>query len=422
MVGPGTDQLKLITSAVYPVSGPAILNGAVLIDEGGRIAAVGPATDVPHPENAATVHLPDAIVLPGLVNLHTHLELTTLGGSIEEDDFFEWIQHVRRAKQELPPNDFRRAARQGVRDAWRWGITAVAETGDSGSVVDALTELGGRGAVYHEVFGPHPNDAEGSIALLERTVSELIDRAGASVTVGVSPHAPYTVSRPLYQRTVEFARANRLPVAVHIAESHAEVELVTGREGPFAHAWAKRGIPALETSRSPISFLDELGVLGPDLLAIHAVQAGPEDAGLLADRGCRVALCPESNLRHGHGFPPIAQFHDAGVSLGIGTDSVASVGSLDLFREMRHVRDRGGLNAEDVVCLATFEGARALNMEGEIGSLDPGKWADLCVVRLTPDALSSPGRLADCIVDTVGDDILLTYVAGRCVHDARVRH
>ncbi len=419
---PGTDRLKLIASAVYPVSGPAILNGAVLIDEDGRIAAVGSAADVPQPEGAATLHLPDALVMPGLVNLHTHLELTTMGGSIEEDDFFAWIQHVRRAKLELPPDDFQGAARQGVRDAWRWGITAVAETGDSGSVVDALTELGGRGVVYHEVFGPHPDDAEGSLARLERTVGELIDRAGDSVTVGVSPHAPYTVSRPLYRRTVEFARANRLPVAVHIAESHAEVDLVTGGKGPFAHAWVKRGIPPFETSRSPISFLDELGVLGPDLLAIHAVRAGPEDAVLLADRGCRVALCPESNLRHGHGFPPIAQFHDAGVSLGLGTDSVASVGSLDLFREMRHVRDRGGLSAEQVVGLATFEGARALNMEGEIGSLDVGKWADLCVVRLNPDAQSSPRRLADCIIDTVGDDILQTYVAGRCVHDARVRH
>ena len=101
---PGTDRLKLIASAVYPVSGPAILNGAVLIDEDGRIAAVGSAADVPQPEGAATLHLPNALVMPGLVNLHTHLELTTMGGRIEEDDFFAWIQHVRRAKQELPPD------------------------------------------------------------------------------------------------------------------------------------------------------------------------------------------------------------------------------------------------------------------------------------------------------------------------------
>ncbi len=418
----GTDPLKITASAVYPVSGPAILNGAVLIGEDGRIAAVGRAAEVPQPQGATTLHLPDAVVLPGLVNVHTHLELTTLGGQIPEDDFFEWIQHVRRAKQELASQEFQRAAEAGVRDAWRWGITTVADTGDSGAVVDALTELGGRGVVYHEVFGPHPADADASVARLENAVAELIDRAADSVRVGVSPHAPYSVSRSLYRRTVQFADANGLPIAVHIAESPAEVALVTRGVGPFADAWAKRDIPPIETSRSPISFLDELGVLGSGLLAIHAVQTGPEDAALLVDRACGVALCPESNLRHGHGFPPVELFRNAGVSMGIGTDSVASVGSLDLFREMRHVRDRGGLAAEQIVRLATLDGARTLNLEGEVGSLEPGKWADLCVVRITPDALVSQRHLAERIIASAGDDILQTYVAGRCVHDAHVRH
>ncbi len=421
-MAPGTDRLKITASAVYPVSGPAIVNGAVLIGEDGRIAAVGPAAEVPEPEGTTTINIPDAALIPGLVNVHTHLELTTLRGQIEEDDFFEWIRHVRVAKQELPSRDFQQAAEQGVRDAWRWGVTTVADTGDSGAVVDALTELGGRGVVYHEVFGPHPADADASLARLEHAVRELIDRAADSVRVGVSPHAPDSVSRLLYRKTVEFADANDLPVAVHIAESHAEVALVTRGEGPFADAWAQRDIPPIETARSPISFLDELGVLGAGLLAIHAVQTGPEDAELLAERECAVALCPESNLRHGHGFPPVELLSDAGVSMGIGTDSVASVGSLDLFREMRHVRGRSGLDAEKIVRLATLDGARTLHMAGEIGSLEPGKWADLCVVWMPPDALASQQHLAERIIETTGDHILRTYVAGRCVHEADLRH
>ncbi len=163
------DLLKIAARAVYTVSGPVIIDGAVLIGEDGRIAEVGTAEDVSRPESAATVELPDTLLMPGLVNLHTHLELTALGGRIEEDDFFQWIQHVRNAKAELAMGGaFHESAGQGVKDGWRWGITTVADTGDSGAVVDALTDLGGRGVVYQEVFGPHPADAAEAFAQLEK--------------------------------------------------------------------------------------------------------------------------------------------------------------------------------------------------------------------------------------------------------------
>ena len=412
------DLLKIAARAVYTVSGPVIVDGAVLIGEDGRIAEVGTAEKVSQPESAGTVELPDTILMPGLVNLHTHLELTALGGRIEEDDFFQWIQHVRNAKAELALEAFRESAGQGVRDGWRWGITTVADTGDSGAVVDALTDLGGRGVVYQEVFGPHPADAAEAFAALEKTVEELIVRAGDSVRIGVSPHAPYTVSRPLYRLVVEFAKSQSLPVAVHIAESHAEVDLVTQGKGQFAEAWSRRGIPEIATARSPVAYLHELGVLREGLLAVHAVQTDLADAKLLGDHGCSVALCPQSNVRHGHGAPPIGRFREAGLAMGLGTDSVASVGSLDLFREMRHVRRLGGLSAAEVIELATLAGARALGLEGQIGSLEVGKWADMCVLRMAPGGWSSPETMAEGILDTAAGDVVQTYVAGRCVYDA----
>ncbi len=403
---------------MYPVSGPVVVDGAVLVREDGRIARVGPAQEVPHPEGARALELPDALVMPGLVNLHTHLELTALGGTIEDDDFFSWIQHLRAAKDTMSPEAFRRSAEQGVRDGWAWGTTTVADTGDSGAVVDVLTTLGGRGVAYQEVFGPHPDQAGDAMADLERVVGGLTDRAGDSVVVGVSPHAPYTVSRPLYGRVAEFAAAAKLPVAVHIAESQAEWDLVTRGTGSFAEAWQQRGIPPIETARSPVALLAEENVLRDGLLAIHAVRTDAADVALLADHGCRVALCPVSNVRHGHGAPPFESFRHAGLCLGIGTDSVASVGALDLFREMRAARDEGGLSPEDAIGLATLGGAQALGMEPEIGSLEEGKWADLCVVRLPPGGGSNPGALPDRIVGSGARDVVQTYVAGRCVYDA----
>lgn len=400
------------------MSGPVIVDGAVLIGADGKIEEVGPAARVARPEGAESIELPDAVVLPGLVNLHTHLELTSLGGTVEDDDFFRWISHLRDAKRELSPQAFRAAAEQGVRDAWRWGTTTVADTGDSGAVADALTALGGRGVVYHEVFGPHPQQADDALAQLASAVAELSARAGDTVRIGVSPHAPYTVSRPLYRKVAAYARKHRLPMAVHIAESHAETQLVTRGTGPFAEAWRRREIPPFETARSPVGLLDELGVLGQDVLAIHGVQVDSADARVLAERGCAVAVCPHANLRHGHGPPPVEQFVAAGVLLGIGTDSVASVPTLDLFREMRHTRDLGGLGPEDVVRAATLNGARALGLESEIGTLQRGKWADLCALRLPDDAWTTPGSLAAWIAEAGTDAVLRTYVAGRCVYDA----
>lgn len=380
---------------------------------------MGPDQEVPRPGDAATVDFPDAVVLPGLVNVHTHLELTVLSGAIEEEDFFDWIRHVRRAKQELSPEQLRASAEQGVRDAWRCGITTVGDTGDSGAVVDALSRLGGRGVVFQEVFGPHPDQAAGAIAALETRVAELAARAGSTVRVGVSPHAPYTVSAALYGRVAELAVRDALPVALHIAESPAEVALVTRGRGPFAELWRGRGIPGIETARSPIAYLERTGILQARPLAIHAVQTDGEDLDALCANDCGVALCLQSNGRHGHGFPPVAAMVDRGLALGVGTDSLASVESLDLFPDLRLVCERAGLGAGAALRLVTADAAKVLWLDSEIGTLEPGKWGDLCVRRLAPGIRSEPAGLAERVLQGGAEDVLATYVAGRCVYDGR---
>ena len=407
---------RISAGAILPVRGPAILHGAVLIQDDGRIAQVGPDTEVARPASAATLQLPDAVVIPGLVNVHTHLELTALGGQLEDDDFFDWIQHLRRAKADLSMDDFGASAERGVRDAWRHGITTVADTGDSGAVVAALTRLGGRGVVYHEVFGPHPDQAEDAFAGLERAVDRLKQQAGDFVSVGVSPHAPYTVSATLYQRVADFAKQEILPMAVHIAESHAETELVTTFRGRLAESWRERGIPDLDTARSPIAYLDRLGVLEAHPLAIHVTQSDETDAALLARNGCSVALCPRSNHRHHHGVPPVRGLLAAGVAAGVGTDSHASVAALDLLLEVQQLRSIGGLTAVDALRMATLGGAEVLGMEQGIGSLEEGKWADICVLQFDDDP--QPEQLVERVLQATAADVRHTYVAGRCVHDA----
>jgi 5-methylthioadenosine/S-adenosylhomocysteine deaminase len=380
---------------------------------------------VPGAPGVEVLELDEAILLPGLVNAHTHLELTGFEATAHRIAFPEWVRGIRRLKQARSEAEYRAAARRGVQDCWAAGITTVADTGDSGAVAPALADLGGSGLVYQEVFGPHPDQLAESVAGLEERVRALQPFAGPRIRLGVSPHAPYTVSGPLFARVAAWAGERNLPLAVHVAESAAETEFVTRARGPFAEAWTARGIPLpgdpahqppgrpVARSGSPLEWLGSLGVLGPTTLCIHAINLSEEDIGWLRTTGAAVAHCPLSNARHGHGSAPLRALLDAGIRVGLGTDSVASVGTLDLFAEMRAAAALAGLGPEEALALGTLEGARALGLEHEVGSLAVGKWGDL--VALRSRAGGSPDPLP-AVFDASPAEVLVTVCAGRVVY------
>src|SRR2546426_5862014 len=235
-------MLRIRAGSVHPVTAPPISDGAVLVDDAGTIAAVGPHPRVPTPPGARALEFPDAALAPGLVNCHTHLELTHLAGRNPEPAFAAWIRRIRELKDATPPEEFRRSAEQGVRDCWTRGVTCVADTGSTGAVVEALARLGGRGIAYHEGFGPDPARCAASIAELEQALGWLSRFASSHLRLGVSPHAPYTVSADMYRRVAQEAYGDGLPLAVHVAESREEVELVRDGAGPFAELLRARGI------------------------------------------------------------------------------------------------------------------------------------------------------------------------------------
>jgi cytosine/adenosine deaminase-related metal-dependent hydrolase len=378
---------------------------------------VGRDNAIPRPQDAVSRRYPGAALLPGFVNVHTHLELSGLRGQVDEPDFFDWIRHVRRAKETLPLETYREWALEAVRDAWRHGTTMVADTGTSGAVALALTELGGAGIAYQEAIAPQPERASHALAELRSDVERLRAIAGARVAIGVSPHAPYTVSRALYRKVAAYARVAGLPLAGHVAESPAEMAFVRAGEGPFAAHWRERGIAVGPSVTSPVQLLDELGVLQPGFLAIHVVHTSHADRGVLADAGCSVALCPRSNRRHGHGAAPAASYIEWGIQVGIGTDSLASVDSLDLMADAREVQSLAGLSASKTLELMTLGGARALGVAKETGSLSAGKWADLCVLRVKHPIPSTPDLVAQAMVLAQPSDVLATFVSGRPVYE-----
>lgn len=399
---------RLAADWLIPVRGAPVRDGALLIGGDGRIAAAGPSETVPAPPGVATRHYPGAALVPGLVNCHTHLELTGLGGRIAADSFPEWIGQLRRLKEARSREDFLAAARQGIADCFATGVTTVADTGDSGTVIEALAEAEGSGIAYLEVFGPHPGQCADALAGLQRRAEMLRSFTTERVRLGISPHAPYSVSGPLFRAASAWARSERLPLAVHIAEAPEELALLTDGSGAFAAAWSRRGIPMPEPAGdSPIAWLARHEVLGPDLLCIHVVHAGTEDLARLARTGSAVAHCPRSNAAHLHGTASLGALLDAGIRVGCGTDSVASVGALDLLAEVRAARGIAGLGPEAAFRLCTLDAARAIGLDGEIGSLEAGKWGDAAVIAI--------GKTADpleAVLASAPDDVLATWVGG----------
>jgi 5-methylthioadenosine/S-adenosylhomocysteine deaminase len=407
---------RLAARWVLPIAGPPIGSGAVLIGHGGRVEAVGPDAAVPRPPDVPGEDFPDGILLPGLVNTHTHLELTGLVLGRPEPDFGDWIARVRALKETRSPSGYLAAARLGVAECFAMGVTTVADTGDSGAVIRAMAEAGASGIAYQEVFGPHPTQMAESLAGLRSRVEEAGRWVGGRVRLGLSPHAPYTVSGPLYAAVAQWAARDRLPLAVHLAESRAESELLHGGSGRFADAWRSREIPLPGgPGHSPVEWLDHHGVLAPHTLCIHVVRAGAADLARLALRGCAIAHCPLSNAAHGHGAAPLAGFLRHGLRVGLGTDSVLSVARLDLLAEARAARTLAGLDADSALALCTLGGAVALGLEGETGSIEVGKWGD-CVVLRTPT--SAAGSPADRAQASGREDVMATLVGGRTVYRA----
>jgi len=224
---------------VLPITQPPVENGTV-VERDGLITYVGPRSSAPPGDD---YDLGDAILLPGLVNTHTHLELTAMRGFLEDCRFTAWIDKLRQSRNEVLNEEMLLdSARFGIVEGLEAGITTYADTCSSGIVMRAMSELGVRGIMYQEVFGPDPSQADVAMRELEDRIAKLQTEQTDLVTLGVSPHAPYTVSDRLYQAAAKFANSRRLPLAMHIAESEAEYDIVAKGAGDFAERWQRRGI------------------------------------------------------------------------------------------------------------------------------------------------------------------------------------
>lgn len=410
-----TRPLYLRARLVWPVVQPPLDNGAVLV-VGDTVAEVGRATEVPPPAQARQVDLGDVVLLPGLVNAHCHLDYTGMAGQVApESSFTDWIKSLTALKGEWTVEAFCASWLAGAAMLVRRGVTTVAD-------IETVPEL------LPRVWQATPLRV---VSLLEMTgvkgrrdpaqvLAETVARAESLPRsgrwgVGLSPHAPYSTVPELLRRSATTARARGWRLSTHVAESVEEFEMFQHRRGAMFEWLAQNGRDHHDCGGiSPVQHLVRYGLLGPDLLAVHANYLAVGDAELLAQHGVSVVHCPRSHAYFGHRPFPWPGLVRAGVNVCLGTDSLVTVPRrqeqvLDLFAEMREFLSRHpGTRPETAVHLVTTNAARALGWAGRVGELRPGAWADVIAVpfagpmEAVPEAVTQHrGEVAASLIDGV---------------------
>ena len=388
---------------MVPVAAPVLRDGWIDVDPArGEIVGLGDARTGSLDAVAAVVDLPGAVVLPGLVNAHTHLELSHLAGAVPPaDDFVQWVRTMLSVRARTAPS------MSGVSSAIGSAIatmeaTGTAAVGDIGNTDAAIGPLAGSslcGVHFREALGFRQADAAriAGEARLGAMVAQgrLMQEGCARVTASVAPHAPYSTSAPLIQELATgrpttwlfSSEQSACPVSsIHLAESPEELEFLATGRGPFRDLltdlgswdpeWRAPGI-------GPVAYLQQLGALRRELLVVHGTQLMPSELRTLADAGATLVLCARSNRWVGAGVPPVAAALASGVQVAIGTDSLASVEDLNLFAELAHLRSAAPqAPAADLLRAATLGGARALGCP-RLGVLSPGA-SSRAVVRVPP--------------------------------------
>jgi cytosine/adenosine deaminase-related metal-dependent hydrolase len=368
---------------VLPVAQPPLEHGWVAV-ENGRILALGGRSDTA-PSGIERREAHAVAILPALVNAHVHLELSWMRNRVAPAPTMpQWVERlmaVRRTVERDPPEPIVDAIRE-LRAA---GTGLVGEITNTLAAYDALANSDLAATVFRELIGFNVADVDAVVAAAREQVGQL--RRVRALRTSIVPHAPYSVA-PLLMSAIASASADS-PMSIHLGESAEEIGFLRTGTGPWRDLLIELGVwtdswrpPGV----GPVDYIARHGLVNERLLAVHCVQLTDEELGTLTRAGATVVTCPRSNLWVGAGPPPIARFYASGVRVAVGTDSLASVGDLNLFSELESMRALApSVAPRDILASATKQGADALGFGDELGTIEAGKRAELIAVRVPDD-------------------------------------
>jgi cytosine/adenosine deaminase-related metal-dependent hydrolase len=351
---------------------------------GDRVTQVGTLEEMDREPGETIRDFPDAVLMPGLINAHCHLELGMARSQLPRGEPFPmWVSRLRKALDGAKPDQYRQAARLGVLECLKNGTTTIVDVGNTGESMPELASLPIRSYPYLEVIGLDPKAAPERF----RQAGERLAAAPESTELyrpGMTCHAPYSCSVDLMRKIGGDEGSRRGPFTMHVAESAEETAMF--REGRGAlFDFCSRIFPdlKLDGNRSPVQFLGSHGLIPRGSLFVHCNHADAEDIRILADTETSVVHCPRSKAFFGHGGFAAGLMRKAGVNLCLGTDSLASNEGLSLFDEMAELRrNHPEIPCRDILAMATLNGAKALGRTGELGCLQAGSKADFIAISL----------------------------------------
>lgn len=407
----GTDSVLLCGGTVLTMNGSAdVFEEGVVAVRRGEIEYVGTQVGVPESHlNSARVRLPGHLLLPGLVNGHTHLPMSLYRGLADDLGLQEWLeQHMFPAEAEFATDEnVVLGTRLSIAELLLSGTTTCADGYfREDQVLAVAAEMGLCGLFGHGIIDfPAPGipDPSDGFAVVERFLAA--QGARTLQVPAVFPHAPYTCSAKTLRRAKKLALDHGAKFLIHVAESANERTAMGDQHG----------------GTTPVRYLDELGLLDSDTILVHAVHVDEEEADLIAESGASVVTNTESNMKLASGIAPLALYLERGIAVGLGTDGCASNNDLDLFQEMGttalaqrvHPEHPTCLSPLDVLRLATIDGARALGLADRTGSLEVGKRADIIAVRATgPHALPVHDPYAFLVNGAAGADVTWVMTDG----------
>jgi cytosine/adenosine deaminase-related metal-dependent hydrolase len=338
------------------------------------------------------VDLGPVVILPGLVNAHTHLELSYLKNEIAPaSDFVSWIRHVMASRRKRPDPrapEILGAIDQAVEECVASGTAVVGDISNTLVTFEPLARSPLAAVLFYELIRFNAPDADGLVATAWREIEAL--GATDPIRTSLAAHAPYSVAPLVFRAIRRTLEADpTLPCSVHLAESSAEVEFIRSGTGPWRQLLDELGAwdpEWLVPGVTPAQFLEEAGFLGPRVLAVHGVQMGKNDLQRLVAAGTCLVTCPRSNAYTGAGVPPIAEFYESSVRVAVGTDSLASCPDLNVFSELALMRALApAVPASRLLESATIQGARALGFDRDFGTIDRGRAARLLLVDVPSD-------------------------------------
>lgn len=407
--------MKLFSAAtLLPIAGRPIPEGAIAVEDG-KIVEVGARKNLLKKYcDTIEEEFDHAVLMPGLVNTDTHLEYLSFQGSGREPNFIDWTLETLDYRFAAQPAERRRNATEGVQKLLHAGTVTAA---DSGRYVGSLASFQAAPLKLH-LFPEILTSAEGEVMDDYQSSLNLVDEIRAlrspRLGAGLHPYAAYTLSRHLLKVVASQAREWGIPLKIHAAESFAEMQLFHEATGEIAErlfprlGWEEASPPLHR--KTPIEFLDSIGFLEAAPIVVGGLHLGENDLAILARRNCKVVWRPRTEAHLKLGSLPYQKLKKAKVPVGLGTDGIGSRFSLSLWDEMRTVGEV--LPPEELLEIATIGGARVLGCDGEIGSLEAGKRADLIAVKI-PARLKT-GEIAQHLVcETTEREILAVFVDGQ---------